>query len=339
MTAGIGRGRYVGYGPVSEYFNSDIFSEERRKNWAFGLFGGVKIIFSNNLAFIAEMDGRDANIGLEYQNKSVRGNLGLEKLEHIGDRLERSPRVSLGFSYRLMSLWGEVPEEEKNKKTVSITLIDNETREPVMGYAVIVKSEGDTVAFSTVKNTHSFTLEPGVYNTIISATGYLDRKFAMTVRGNGNGNGSGRLYAIELNKITESQKTVKDKDYVLITDNFEELKEEIEEIAIKYPFQRAYLNLAALTMLKRVVKIMNDNKDFRLLIIGHSCYEGSHEYSQRLSERRAENLKEYMIGRGVPSQRIGTEGRGDRDPVANSITEEGRIKNRRANFILYKVKK
>jgi len=338
MTAGIGRGKFVGYGPVSEYLNIDAFAEEKHKNWVIGLFGGVKVLFSNSLAFIAEIDGRDANIGLEYQNESIKGNLVLNKLEHIGDRLELSPRVSLEFSYRIMNFREEIREEEK-KILITIKLIDKESRESVAGYTIITNQEGDTVGFSEFENTHSFTLEPGVYTTIISAAGYRDRTFAMTVKGRTNGKNGRKLYAIELSKTEGTKEPVEAEYSRIITDNFKEIKEEVEEISIKYPFQRAYLNLAARTMLKRVVKVMNENQDFHLLVVGHSCYEGSYEYSRKLSERRAENLKEYLVERGVSYGRISTEGRGERDPVVDSSTEEGRTKNRRTNFILYRVKK
>jgi outer membrane protein OmpA-like peptidoglycan-associated protein len=337
MTAGIGRGKFVGYGPVSKYLNIDALLDVHHGDWMIGLFGGVKVIFSNSLAFIAEIDGRDANIGLEYQNKSLKGSFAVDKFEHIGDRLELSPRVNLEFSYRIMNLQKEIQEEKKI--IIAIKLIDKESREPVTGHTTITNPEGDIVGFSEFKSTHPFALEPGVYTTTISAIGYRDRKFAVTVKGTANGNNSSKLYPIELSKTEKTEEPVEKVDHEIATGNFREIKEEVEEISIKYPFQRAYLNLAARTMLKRVVKVMVENEDFHLLIIGHSCYEGSYGYSQRLSERRAENLKEFLVERGVPYGKISTEGRGERDPIADGSTEKGRTKNRRTNFVLYRVKR
>jgi OOP family OmpA-OmpF porin len=55
-----------------------------------------------------------------------------------------------------------------------------------------------------------------------------------------------------------------------------------------------------------------------------------------LSENRAEEVKEYLIWRGISPGRIKTEAYGERRPVAANDTEENREKNRRVQFILYK---
>lgn len=65
------------------------------------------------------------------------------------------------------------------------------------------------------------------------------------------------------------------------------------------------------------------------IAVGHTDARGSAAYNQRLSERRAESIKAYMVNQGIPSQRIRTEGRGETQPVASNATPEGRAKNRR----------
>lgn len=66
-----------------------------------------------------------------------------------------------------------------------------------------------------------------------------------------------------------------------------------------------------------------------VIAVGHTDATGSDAYNQRLSERRAEAVKAYMVNQGVPANRIRTEGRGKSEPVASNDTPEGRAQNRR----------
>lgn len=62
---------------------------------------------------------------------------------------------------------------------------------------------------------------------------------------------------------------------------------------------------------------------------GHTDWTGSDSYNQRLSERRALAVKQYLASKGVPADRIFTEGKGEKQPVASNKTREGRAQNRR----------
>ncbi len=66
-----------------------------------------------------------------------------------------------------------------------------------------------------------------------------------------------------------------------------------------------------------------------VIAVGHTDSIGSAAYNQRLSERRAEAVKAHLVSRGVPADRIRTEGRGFNEPVASNATPEGRAQNRR----------
>lgn len=66
-----------------------------------------------------------------------------------------------------------------------------------------------------------------------------------------------------------------------------------------------------------------------VIAVGHTDGVGSAAYNQRLSERRAEAVKAYLVGSGIPADRIRTEGRGLTEPVASNATPEGRSQNRR----------
>lgn len=66
-----------------------------------------------------------------------------------------------------------------------------------------------------------------------------------------------------------------------------------------------------------------------MVTVGHTDSIGSDEYNQKLSQRRAEAVKAYIVSKGVDQSRIYTEGKGESQPVADNATAEGRAKNRR----------
>ena len=66
-----------------------------------------------------------------------------------------------------------------------------------------------------------------------------------------------------------------------------------------------------------------------IIAVGHTDSIGSDAYNQKLSERRAASVKTYLTSKGVPADRIYTEGKGETQPVASNATREGRAQNRR----------
>jgi outer membrane protein OmpA-like peptidoglycan-associated protein len=66
-----------------------------------------------------------------------------------------------------------------------------------------------------------------------------------------------------------------------------------------------------------------------LLVTGHSDFIGTPEYNKDLGLKRAQNLYEYLLSKGIPAGRIVVTSAGEDEPVAPHYTEEGRLKNRR----------
>ena len=64
-------------------------------------------------------------------------------------------------------------------------------------------------------------------------------------------------------------------------------------------------------------------------LVGHTDWIGTDKYNQKLSERRANAVKAYLVSKGVPAEKIFTEGKGKKQPIASNKTREGRAKNRR----------
>ena len=69
-----------------------------------------------------------------------------------------------------------------------------------------------------------------------------------------------------------------------------------------------------------------------IIAIGHTDSIGSDAYNQKLSVRRAEAVKAYLVSKGIEPNRIYTEGKGKSQPIADNRTAEGRAKNRRVEI-------
>ncbi|MFY8055725.1 MAG: outer membrane protein OmpA [Limnohabitans sp.] len=69
-----------------------------------------------------------------------------------------------------------------------------------------------------------------------------------------------------------------------------------------------------------------------IIAVGHTDSVGNDAYNQKLSVRRAEAVKAYLVTKGIEKNRIYTEGKGEKQPVADNKTKEGRAKNRRVEI-------
>lgn len=69
-----------------------------------------------------------------------------------------------------------------------------------------------------------------------------------------------------------------------------------------------------------------------IIAVGHTDSVGSDAYNQKLSIRRAEAVKGYLVNKGVDAKRVYTEGKGEKQPVATNKTAAGRAQNRRVEI-------
>ncbi|WP_144289897.1 outer membrane protein OmpA, partial [Ideonella sp. A 288] len=69
-----------------------------------------------------------------------------------------------------------------------------------------------------------------------------------------------------------------------------------------------------------------------IIAVGHTDSDGSDGYNQKLSVRRSEAVKAYLVSKGVEKNRVYTEGKGEKQPVADNKTKEGKAKNRRTEI-------
>jgi len=69
-----------------------------------------------------------------------------------------------------------------------------------------------------------------------------------------------------------------------------------------------------------------------IIAVGHTDSVGTDAYNQKLSVRRAEAVKAYLVSKGIEKNRVYTEGKGEKQPVADNKTSAGRAKNRRVEI-------
>jgi len=95
------------------------------------------------------------------------------------------------------------------------------------------------------------------------------------------------------------------------------------------------LQPAAKANIESLSRILNKYPNTNILIEGDTDNEGTEEYNQKLSERRAQSVADYQKGQGVAGSRISTVGLGELRPVASNNTIEGRQQNRRVEVAVF----
>ena len=99
-----------------------------------------------------------------------------------------------------------------------------------------------------------------------------------------------------------------------------------------FDFDKAVVKPAGKAKLDDLVsKVKGINLEV-IIAVGHTDSIGSDAYNQKLSVRRAEAVKAYLVSKGIEKNRIYTEGKGEKQPVADNKTKEGRAKNRRVEI-------
>ena len=101
---------------------------------------------------------------------------------------------------------------------------------------------------------------------------------------------------------------------------------------VLFDFDKSNIKPEAGAILDRLVAFMGENKGQKAALSGHTDSVGTDAYNQKLSERRVNSVKDYVVKKGVESGRISGQGFGESKPIADNKTKEGRAKNRRVEI-------
>lgn len=85
-----------------------------------------------------------------------------------------------------------------------------------------------------------------------------------------------------------------------------------------------------------VVSFLKSNPKVEIMLLGHTDNRGNPEHNQRLSQKRVERVKSYLVSKGISAKRITGKGFGGSKPIADNSTEETRRLNRRVEFTIVK---
>jgi outer membrane protein OmpA-like peptidoglycan-associated protein len=384
LTTGLGRGKYVGYGPHSRYFNSNLYHEQG-DDWGIGLIFGLELWASKNLSFLIDLDGRDLNVGMELRALPVEFGLAITKVEQFG--MSFSPRLSASFSYvnirkKEETLPGEIAgivlnnDGELLASTVRLlhTERPKEVTEPGIGkfsfkglaagsYEIYVWAEGYT----------------GEGKTVFIEGGDISRiEFVLEKRAPDTGDFDGKVIDMKSREPLVAQLSIEKLDVSVTSDRsgefgFENLQPGIYDInaevegyepgvypeiikagqktmviiemvkrgmvitlkGVKFDFNKSSLRPESYDILEEAARILKTHPEIKVELQGHTDSKGSDAYNLKLSDDRAYSVRDYLIrAHGIEASRIFATGYGERSPIADNNTEEGRALNRRVDFLI-----
>ena len=103
---------------------------------------------------------------------------------------------------------------------------------------------------------------------------------------------------------------------------------------ILFDVDSAVVDFGVRDELSTVARSLQDYPDTNVRIIGHTDNSGGAEHNQDLSERRANSVADVLLDSGVAFDRIQTAGRGEDQPIASNLTEDGKAQNRRVEIVI-----
>lgn len=105
---------------------------------------------------------------------------------------------------------------------------------------------------------------------------------------------------------------------------------------VTFEFNKATLTKESETVLEKAYNAMAANPDVQIVITGHTDNVGDQKSNQVLSLKRAQAVKNWLVKKGIASNRMRTVGRGQNEPVSSNETDDGRAENRRIEFYVQK---
>ncbi len=172
-TFGIGRGRFIGSGPKSQYFNTSYLLN-MDPDMSMGIFfGGIIPIVEKTFYLTGDFDGRDVNIGMRYTNNNLRIDAALTHVEQMLPNYPASPMFNLSFAYS----FDLKPKAKKGK--VQILCYDIDTRKNLNGEFVILGEKEKT--YNIVNGKLTIELPVDKYQVEVRSKDYISMKKVISV--------------------------------------------------------------------------------------------------------------------------------------------------------------
>jgi len=103
---------------------------------------------------------------------------------------------------------------------------------------------------------------------------------------------------------------------------------------IQFGFDSDQLTEESFNYLNEVLQAMQEISELKVEIVGHTSDEGRDDYNMDLSLKRAQAVAFYLTEKGIDASRLSVSGQGSKTPVADNATEEGKVLNRRIQFLI-----
>lgn len=193
------------------------------------------------------------------------------------------------------------------QRTLQTGVVDAKTGRPVKASLTITDEQGNQIASAKVDN------ESPIFSTIVD-----DRK-KMTA-------------CVEADGYKDTCIIIEDVTKPL---NLQLEPKEIRRFVLKnllFATDKTKILASSQPALQQLYRILKDNPDIRIRIVGHTDDVGREDYNQKLSIGRANSVKREMVNRGINPKRIETTGRGEKDPIVKNDTEAHRQMNRRVEI-------
>lgn len=117
------------------------------------------------------------------------------------------------------------------------------------------------------------------------------------------------------------------------------IQKDVKATPVHFVSDKSYLTDYSKGILDKLVQILNSDKAYMVNMYGYADSQGSDDYNLKLSQARIESATAYLVSKGIDAKRIiHQKAFGEANPVASNATEEGRLKNRRVEFEIFKMK-
>jgi len=180
----------------------------------------------------------------------------------------------------------------------------------------------------------------GIKLKYIDSTGYLEGELisankSITSKRIVLFKSSGKIDAVEKKETSHAWFYLFQKEYKLglvAPDLRDEVRRNFQFQSVYFEPAESILKEEFKNYLRKVIQVVNGHTDLRLKVIGHTDWDGSDEYNEKLSLKRAETIIHYLESNGLGRDRIEYEFKGEKKPVESNETFEGKKRNRRVDF-------